>query len=60
MSSQRNDRYRVGVRPAPGNQKRYLWTIYGTQTLFYEASKIEYDSVELALAEAHSRLGELD
>lgn len=60
MSTERSHRYRVGVRPAPGNPKRYLWTIYGTQTLFYEASETEYGSVELALAEANTRLGQLD
>lgn len=60
MSSDRSHRYRVGVRPAPGNPKRYLWAIYGTQTLFYETSQTEYASVEEALAEANTRLGELD
>lgn len=60
MSPERKISYRVSVRPAPNNRGRYIWTIYGTQTLFYEASQTEYDSVESALADANSRLGELD
>ena len=59
MSPQSEKPYRIGVRPAPGNHARYLWTIYGTQTLFYEASETEYASVEQALADANARLAEL-
>jgi hypothetical protein len=59
MSSQSAKPYRIGVRPAPGNRSRYLWTIYGTETMFYEASQTEHASVEDALAEANARLSEL-
>jgi hypothetical protein len=59
MSSPSAKPYRISVRPAPGNKSRYLWTIYGIETMFYEASQTEYDSVEDALAEANARLSEL-
>ena len=59
MSSELKPAYRVRVRPAPGNLARFLWTIYGTETLFYEASPTEYASVEQALADANARLSEL-
>ena len=51
--------YRVQIRVAPGDKSRYLWTIYGTQTLFYEASTTSYGSIEQALADASARLAQL-
>ena len=60
MSPETKRRYRVSIRPAPGNHARYLWTIYGTETLYYEASQTEYASVEQALADANARVSELD
>ena len=60
MSSEPTRAYRIAVRPVPNNQARYLWAIYGTQTLFYEASQTEYRSIEQALADANARLSELE
>ena len=51
--------YRISVRPARNDPSRYLWTIYGTQSLFREESQTSYASVEQALSDANARLGEL-
>ncbi|MGX7703655.1 hypothetical protein [Methylobacterium sp. Gmos1] len=51
--------YRVSVRPDPGNRARYLWTIYGTQSMFWEESPDAFTSVEQALDAANERLAEL-
>ena len=52
-------RFRVQVRPAPGEPTRYLWTIYGTKSLFYEESGSSYASIEQALQDANDRLKQL-
>lgn len=59
MPYQTEKRYRIGVRPASSNRSRYLWTICGTQKLFYEVSQTEHASVDDALAEANARLSQL-
>jgi hypothetical protein len=51
--------FRIGIRPDPQNNKRYLWTLYETQTLFREESASSYDSVERAIADAEARADEL-
>ena len=59
MSSEPTRAYRIAVRLVPSNQARYLWAIYGTQSLFYESSQAEYASIEQALADANARLSKL-
>lgn len=52
--------YRIGIRPDPKNPKSYLWTLHGTQKLFWEESSSSYTSVEQAIAEAQARADQLD
>jgi hypothetical protein len=51
--------YRMSVRPSPQDRTRFLWSIHGTQSMFWEESSVAFLSVEQALSAGRERLAEL-